>query len=155
MAINGNTLISSNLGDSGFLIMRGGEIVFQTTQQQHSFNFPYQIGSPDSMSDMPDAADRGSFEVQPGDIIVLGTDGLWDNCFPEEITSVINYCQQGGMDAVKSSQVMAHYARHRAADTKYASPFAYSAFQSGLAYLGGKMDDITVLVAYVQQASKL
>lgn len=155
VGINGSTLSATNLGDSGFLVLRAGAVVFQTPQQQHSFNFPYQIGSKDSMSDPPSAAQRFSVDVLPGDIIVLGTDGLWDNCFNEEVVSVINYCSQGSMDAPKTAQVLAHYARHRAADTKFASPFAYSAFQNGLSYLGGKMDDITVLVAFVQHSSKL
>lgn len=32
----------------------------------------------------------------------------------------------------KTAQVLAHYARHRASDPKFASPFAYAAFQVGL-----------------------
>eukprot|EP00798_Chlamydomonas_sp_ICE-L_P023519 gene23519-9042_t len=136
LAINGTTLSASNLGDSGYLVMRKGQVLFQTPQQQHSFNFPYQIGSPDSMSDLPDVSQRSIVELQPGDIIILGTDG---------------FCEKGNMDAIKTSQVVCHYARHRAADSKHASPFAFAAFQNGLAYIGGKMDDITVLVAHVQR----
>ena len=41
------------------------------------------------------------------------------------------------------------YARMRASDAKYHSPFSYAAIQAGYVYLGGKMDDITVLVSYV------
>lgn len=37
----------------------------------------------------------------------------------------------------------------RASDAKYHSPFSYAAIQAGYVYLGGKMDDITVLVSYV------
>lgn len=51
------------------------------------------------------------------------------------------------------AQAMAHYARHRAADDKFPSPFALSAHAAGIRYMGGKMDDITVVVAYVQQAA--
>ena len=50
---------------------------------------------------------------------------------------------------VGPAQVLAHYARHRAADSKFASPFAYAAFQAGFSYMGGKMDDITVVIAKV------
>lgn len=32
---------------------------------------------------------RYEVQLQPGDIIVAGTDGLWDNCFHEEIVSVL------------------------------------------------------------------
>lgn len=39
------------------------------------------------------------------------------------------------MSPSRSAQVLAHYARHRAADTKFASPFAYAAYQAGIKYL--------------------
>lgn len=38
-------LHSANLGDSGFMVIRGGKLIFESPSQQHSFNFPYQIGS--------------------------------------------------------------------------------------------------------------
>lgn len=154
-ALNGDLLNVSNLGDSGLLVLRGGKVAFHTPQQQHDFNFPYQIGSADSQSDSPKAAQRFDVTLQPGDIIVMGTDGLWDNCFDEEVASVIRYCQEQNMNMQKTAQVMAHYARHRAADSKFASPFAYAAFQAGYAYMGGKMDDITVVAAQVQLPAKL
>jgi protein phosphatase PTC7 len=43
----------------------------------------------------------------------------------------------------------------RASDSKYHSPFSYAAMQAGYVYLGGKMDDITVVVSYVQRPAKL
>ena len=38
------------------MVVRNGELLFMSPQQQHEFNFPYQIGSPDSMADTPHAA---------------------------------------------------------------------------------------------------
>nr|BAU61579.1 serine/threonine phosphatase, family 2C [Gonium pectorale] len=148
--VNGNSLSVSNLGDSGLLVLRGGAVAFHTPQQQHGFNFPYQIGSADSMSDSPSSAQRFVVALQQGDLIVLGTDGLWDNCFDEEVASVLKYCGDRSMDVAKMAQVLAHYARHRASDSKFASPFAYAAFQAGYAYMGGKMDDITVIVCQAE-----
>ena len=51
-------LHAANLGDSGFLLVRGGNPVFQTPQQQHHFNFPYQLGSKaqGAMNDGPESA---------------------------------------------------------------------------------------------------
>ena len=43
IVLNGSTLVASNLGDSGFIIVRGGLVHEATTQQQHKFNFPYQV----------------------------------------------------------------------------------------------------------------
>ena len=54
------------------------------------------------------------------------------------------------MAAEMAAHVLAQYARYRAADTRYASPFAYGAYQAGIRYIGGKMDDITVLIAFVK-----
>lgn len=34
-----------NLGDSGLIIFRDGNIVFKTVEQQHYFNCPYQLGT--------------------------------------------------------------------------------------------------------------
>jgi hypothetical protein len=45
-----------------------GKVAFHTPQQQHSFNFPFQIGSADSMSDPPSSAQR--FEVRPSAALV-------------------------------------------------------------------------------------
>lgn len=54
VCVSGDKLYAANLGDSGFVVVRGKTLVFQSPQQQHQFNFPYQLGSPDSMSDTPD-----------------------------------------------------------------------------------------------------
>jgi len=153
LVLAGDRLLASNLGDSGFLVLRNGKVAFHCPQQQHQFNFPFQIGSPDSMSDLPQVAQRFELVVRPGDVVVVGTDGLWDNCFDEEVTSVIKYCHDANMDMPRTAQVLAHYARHRAADPKFASPFAYGAYEAGFAFMGGKMDDITVLVARITLAS--
>jgi hypothetical protein len=56
LVVNGTTLSASNLGDSGFVLVRDGVAIFQCPQQQHNFNFPFQLGSADSMSDQPQAA---------------------------------------------------------------------------------------------------
>lgn len=37
---------SANLGDSGFLIIRDGEVVHRSEEQQHYFNTPFQLAVP-------------------------------------------------------------------------------------------------------------
>jgi len=149
LALNGTTLHASNLGDSGFLVVRGGQAFFQSPQQQHNFNFPYQLGSVDSMSDQPQAAMRFELTVTPDDIIVTGSDGLWDNVFPEEVATIVSRCCERGEAPDTAAAVLARYARMRASDTKYNSPFSYGAIQAGYVYVGGKLDDITVVVSYI------
>ena len=81
-----------NLGDSGYLILRPAdptiEKVFRSTSQQHYFNCPYQTGN---HSVKPPSAQgfSTSHDIQLNDIIILGTDGLWDNVFDDDIMSLV------------------------------------------------------------------
>lgn len=58
--------------------------------------------------------------------------------------------QERGETAQVAAATLAQFARVRAADPTHLSPFAYGAQQLGYRFFGGKMDDITVLVAYVE-----
>lgn len=40
------TLHSANLGDSGFIVIREGTVVHESSEQQHYFNTPYQLAIP-------------------------------------------------------------------------------------------------------------
>lgn len=55
--LDGSTLRAVNLGDSGFYVLRNNQIIFRSPPQQHQFNFPFQLGGPDSAGDPPEAAD--------------------------------------------------------------------------------------------------
>lgn len=150
LCLENERLHASNLGDSGFMVVRSGELMFMSPQQQHEFNFPYQIGSPDSMSDTPQVAQRFSIDVRQGDIVVAATDGLFDNVYPDEAASLVAASKERGETAQVAAATLAQFARVRAADPTHLSPFAYGAQQLGYRFFGGKMDDITVLVAYVE-----
>lgn len=39
-------LYSANLGDSGFLVIRSGEVIHRSEEQQHYFNTPFQLSVP-------------------------------------------------------------------------------------------------------------
>lgn len=55
----------ANLGDSGLLVINSntGEIVWQTTEQHHYFNCPYQLGT---STDTPDDADKHIMALYSG-----------------------------------------------------------------------------------------
>ncbi|GAX85130.1 hypothetical protein CEUSTIGMA_g12550.t1 [Chlamydomonas eustigma] len=80
----------ANLGDSGVRVIREGQVVFASEAQQHVFNMPYQLSHPSIIEspDNADCADVSLVDVQPGDIIVMATDGLYDNVFDEEIARI-------------------------------------------------------------------
>ena len=70
-----------NLGDSGYLIIREKdeknlEVIFHSPSQQYKFNHPYQCGSNHKL---PYHADEFKHKVEDKDIIILASDGLWDN----------------------------------------------------------------------------
>ncbi|KAL5621549.1 hypothetical protein BROUX41_006449 [Berkeleyomyces rouxiae] len=101
-ASNGAVEIA-NLGDSGFIHLRLGAVHAYSKAQQHSFNTPYQMSViPPSMaariatfggahlSDMPYKADITQHNMRSGDVLVLASDGVWDNMFNEDILKVVS-----------------------------------------------------------------
>lgn len=153
LCVDQGVLHASNLGDSGFLVVRQGELAFMSPQQQHEFNFPYQLGSADSMADLPSAAQRFSIEVEIGDIVVAATDGVFDNVYPDEAAAMVSVAKKNGDSPEIAATLLAQFARTRAADPTHLSPFAYGAQQLGYKFFGGKMDDITVVCAYIENST--
>ncbi|KAK9844187.1 hypothetical protein WJX81_007473 [Elliptochloris bilobata] len=155
LVLEGARLHAANLGDSGFWVLRGRHVVHRSPQQQHAFNWPFQLGSPGSRSDTPSSADLSTVEVAAGDVVVAATDGVWDNVFPEELAGVVDSAQRRGDTPAATASTLAQLALSRSQDQRHMSPFSYGARMSGIEYVGGKPDDITVVVAYVTDAAKL
>ncbi|KAJ1495759.1 hypothetical protein T484DRAFT_1761123 [Baffinella frigidus] len=98
-SLHRDQLETLNLGDSGFLLLRpllrlppmkepgAFQIIHRTTEQAHRFNMPFQLGA--HSNDLPEHGDRATFTVEVGDLLIMGTDGLWDNVFEEDILSVL------------------------------------------------------------------
>jgi protein phosphatase PTC7 len=87
--------------------------------------------------------------VASGDVIVAGTDGLFDNLYNNEITAVVVHATRAGLEPQVTAQKIAALARQRAMDTNRQTPFSSAAQEAGHRYYGGKLDDITVVVSYV------
>jgi protein phosphatase PTC7 len=147
LLLRGSTLHAANLGDSGFMILRGGRILFKSQAQTHSFNFPYQIGM--GPSDPPSAAQLYVIGVQQGDVIVSATDGLWDNLHDGEIAALVRAELSAGRGPDAAAARVAAAAHVRGADPRADTPFSRGAMAARVAFRGGKMDDCTVLVSVV------
>ncbi|GMH25264.1 hypothetical protein Nepgr_027107 [Nepenthes gracilis] len=141
-----------NIGDSGFVIIRDGSTVFRSPVQQYGFNFPYQLEN-GTRGDLPSAGQVFRFHAAPGDVIVAGTDGLFDNLYNNEISSIIVNGVRTHMEPEVLARKIAALARERAQDRARQTPFATAAQHAGFRYHGGKLDDITVVVSYVSAAS--
>uniref|UniRef100_A0A671T4B4 Protein phosphatase n=1 Tax=Sinocyclocheilus anshuiensis TaxID=1608454 RepID=A0A671T4B4_9TELE len=141
-----------NLGDSGFLVVRGGEVVHRSDEQQHYFNTPFQLLRVPPKA-LPEAADNSSsFDVQLGDIILTATDGLFDNMPDYMILQELKKLKNTNYDSIQqTARSIAEQAHELAYDPNYMSPFAQFACDNGLNVRGGKPDDITVLLSIVAE----
>jgi len=142
--LDGYVLKASNLGDSGFMVVRGTDIAYRTKEQQHSFNFPYQLGT--GSADMPYHATCVTVNIQPGDLVIVGSDGLFDNLYDDEIVEITSQATE----PMTIAQLIARHAHETACNKSIISPFAKAARENGYPLAtGGKLDDISVIVARV------
>ena len=141
-------LYSCSLGDTLFALFRYDEdsqsyhIAYKAKEQYHSFNTPYQCGYG---GDDPSFSSTTTLDIKPNDIIITGTDGLWDNISENVMVEIINsYSREDIVDRV------AAIAKENSMNDMVDSPFAVRARENGMMYMGGKPDDITVVVTVIR-----
>jgi protein phosphatase PTC7 len=87
--------------------------------------------------------------VEQGDIVVAGTDGLFDNLFGSEIEEILQETE--GRSCLQDlAWTIATVASMNSTSEDYDSPFAVAAESAGLEHIGGKVDDIIVIVAVIE-----
>ncbi|ETW02305.1 hypothetical protein H310_05852 [Aphanomyces invadans] len=178
------SLETANLGDSGYIVIRNGAKHFRSVEQTWAFNAPYQLSLyPSWMRNggdhyLPKDAFTTKHTMQHGDIVIVGSDGLFDNVFDEEIltetdkflghvlkahpdfanhlkSSNVNALQPEVVSALKKAMMDLSYsltlmANTFAHDKSRESPFSKLAKEGyGYQFQGGKVDDTTVLAVYI------
>ena len=151
---NNNQIKTSNLGDSGYVLFRPNssgnlEKLFRSKEQQFSFNFPYQCGTG---ADLPYVAFDTEHEIQANDIMVMASDGVFDNMYDDDIEACVKPELIGtdlaGLQA--ASNCIAQTALKLGYKTGFVSPFALHAKEHGVRYPNkGKDDDIVVIVSQI------
>ncbi|XP_030563283.1 protein phosphatase PTC7 homolog isoform X1 [Drosophila novamexicana] len=150
-------LYAANIGDSGLLVIRNGAIVCRSLEQQHHFNTPYQLAVPppgqglNVLTDGPECAALLEFDMQIGDILILATDGVYDNVSEDLLLQVLTHAS-GVTDPVKLQMFansVALMARSLSFNPNHESPFTQNARRHNIDAPGGKPDDITVVLASV------
>ncbi|XP_042509408.1 probable protein phosphatase 2C 55 [Macadamia integrifolia] len=152
IALTDQGLHAINLGDSGFIVVRDGCTVFRSPVQQHGFNFTFQLESGNG-GDLPSSGQVFTIPVAPGDVVIAGTDGLFDNLYNNEVTAVVVHAMRAGLEPHVTAQKIAALARQRAQDRDRQTPFSTAAQDAGFRYYGGKLDDITVVVSYITSST--
>ena len=146
---------TTNLGDSGYVIYQASksetdEVVlsktFRSKEQQYRFNFPYQCGTG---CELPYKAFDNEHTVSAGkDFVVMGSDGLFDNLYDEDIEMCLKPNVKPVKDQLdqfdliepsKAANCMASKAYKLGKQERYLSPFAKGAREAGArGYIGGK-----------------
>jgi protein phosphatase PTC7 len=159
-----------NLGDSGFIVVRrltaedaardgtlgpkdSLAVTYRSPQQLHWFNCPAQLGIDEHGNsdrfELPHDAEHVVLQVNSGDVVILATDGVFDNMFESDILDVI----EGITDDLSPETVakrIALRAYHLSLSKERDGPFALLAKDNNIMWGGGRKDDITVAVAIVQ-----
>ena len=85
---------------------------YRSHEQQHYFNTPFQLSLPpsnmaaDVLSDAPESADQYEFSVEDGDVIMLATDGVFDNIPDSILVEEIGTLQNGTLDPAEIQVIM-------------------------------------------------
>jgi protein phosphatase PTC7 len=178
----------ANLGDAGCIVIRNHDIVYRVHEKVHGLNAPLQLSVlPDEYrgrcyADKVSDSVRESFEVQDGDVVVMGTDGLFDNRFCSQIAMEAGWLGQTPQsvydgiplvgkllkmimgpqqrtqftDPYRVVQRLCSDAYKASLDAKGDTPWADTLKAVGVEHAeGGKVDDITVLVSKVTTRAEL
>lgn len=156
-------LYSAFLGDSCYLIARpvsvgNFQLICKSEEQSHGFNIPYQIGTG---GDNPCFAKTDRHKIERNDIVIVASDGLWDNVEVNKIIECLNDFSRRAfsmqIDTCAFAKKLSYIAEDLSRDKSYYSPFCKKAIEynkSGKKYLGGKPDDITIVVGQIILSNK-
>lgn len=172
----------ANLGDGGCIVVRNHDIVYRVHEKVHGFNAPLQLSVlPEEYkgrcyADKVEDCVRETFEVKKGDVVVLGTDGLFDNRFCSQVAMEAGWIgdtEQSPYDGIpivgrplkfilgpqqktqfadpyRVVQRLCSDAYKTSIDTKAETPWAENLKYIGVEHAeGGKVDDITVVVSRI------
>ena len=88
---------------------------------------------------------------------MVASDGVFDNLFNADLMQCITHyfdTQTLNVDLVEAANCIGYQSNQLGADQEYYSPFQKGAEQVGLQFKGGKLDDVTVVVAQVTSKNR-
>lgn len=151
--LNNNILNVGNLGDSGLILIRKGQIIEKTEFMRIDNYIPCQLGKWSINDSNDDRYEKyGSrvcdmmiyhYNIIQGDIIIMATDGIFDNITNEQILDIVNAHSQ----SLNSEYIIAYNILHTASVV-----IADSLIKKEQNIITGNIvDDMTVIVSTVMQ----
>ena len=146
---------SSNSSSSSKRSHFGYSKVYSSIPQSYSFNFPYQLSSRNDeiFQEGVSAAVIDRIKLTKGDIIVMGSDGIWDNLYEKTVLKMISKTRNSPNMSSNVAKHLVKQARLYSNLKHLCSPFCEKCVEAGYwrrRCLGGKLDDSTVAVIFVQ-----
>lgn len=153
----------ANLGDSWCGLFRDYKLVKETLFQTHNFNTPYQLAKIPQhilrqaelqgkryIIDKPEMCDEYVWDLQKDDVIMFATDGVTDNVVPQDIELFLKDQLSSGKSLQEVSLLFVQEVVKVSKDANFPSAFAQELSRiTGQRYMGGKEDDITVVMVKV------
>jgi protein phosphatase PTC7 len=145
-----------NLGDSAAMVVRDGVVVARTKEISHYFDCPYQLAL--DSPDRPKDCTKLQIDLLPQDIILMGSDGIFDNLSESAICKVVASCStlpppsstSTTSPAARIAKTVVEESRRVSLDVYADTPYAklakknrYGNYRGGV---GGKVDDISCVV---------
>lgn len=143
-----------NVGDCKMIVVRNNKIVAKTEECVHYFDCPYQLC--DGCPDKPKDGTKLKIKLESGDIVILATDGIFDNLKDKSIISCVkNFNNAGGFDVDELAKSIANASREISMDPEAETPYALALQKESegtpeanyFTGVGGKMDDLACVVA--------
>ncbi|KAI5955372.1 PTC7 [Candida jiufengensis] len=154
----------ANLGDSWCGLFRDYKLIKETNFQTHNFNTPYQLAKIPKhilkkaemegrryIIDSPNLADEYEWDLKPNDLIMFATDGVTDNVIPQDIEIFLkDELSEGDTELDIIAKKFVNEVVKVSKDSNYPSAFAQELSRlTGQKYLGGKEDDVTIVLVKV------
>jgi protein phosphatase PTC7 len=130
-----------NVGDSTAVVVRENKVVARTREINHFYECPYQFST--SSPDRPRDGTRLRLALKRGDVVIAGSDGVFDNLEEEQI---VDELRKSPRKASVIAKRVSDLSRRVSQNPKAVTPFSRLALQKkNPDYpdgVGGKVDDV-------------
>jgi len=135
-----------NVGDSCCMVVRDGKVTAKTREISHYWECPYQL-SEDS-PDQPKEGTKLNVELISGDLVIMGSDGVFDNVNNYVLLDLVAESQSVKPTAL--AKKICDVSREVSLDKTAVTPYSKQAQRRGdedyRDGLGGKVDDVSCVV---------